>query len=145
MNNTVPGCDSRADDLKLPSAINPNFVTTPINPLNGYTVDDPPSLGTDSPFSLLGGEDRLSSTSMETFTQNDTFHNCFACHNTRPINALGVAADPSCLVTNPAATCAITTIPVAAKLNVSHMFSEFLIDENDAQIRAAARAAAGSM
>ncbi len=144
LNNTVPGCDTRADDLHLKTAINPSIASEPdggpIDPLNDYTVADPPTTGTDSPFSILGGEDRLSSTTMETFTQNDNFHNCFTCHNTEPINANGTAQDPTCLVPNPPTICAQTTIPIAAKINVSHMFSEFILGETEAQARQAARA-----
>jgi hypothetical protein len=135
--NTVPGCDTRADELNLPGANNPArgedggiMIADPLGDFASHAA------GTDSPFSILGGEDRLSSTSMETFTQNDTFHNCFSCHNTFPTNADGVAAtDPNCLPpnspTNPA--CPVQTVmPFAAKINVSHMFSEFLIHEREA-------------
>ena len=52
---------------------------------------------------LFGGEDRLSSTTMESFTQSaDSFPNCFSCHNTESVS--GVA--PS-------------------RLNVSHALSKF--------------------
>ena len=76
--NTVPGCATRADVLAQgPSpaqAIEKDFLAS----------------GTDSPFSILGGEDRLSSTSMESFTQApDSFPNCFSCHNTQPITTNG--------------------------------------------------------
>jgi hypothetical protein len=123
LNNTVPGCVTRADLLMAgpdgggdPSA---DFAAN--------------AAGTDSPFSLLGGEDRLSSTAMETFTQNNTFHNCFACHNTQPINTNGTAFDPTC--TGPA--CPAPLIPHAAKINVSHLFSEFVLREQEAAARAA--------
>jgi hypothetical protein len=82
--------------------------------------------GTDSPFSLLGGEDRLSSTSMETFTQSaDAFPNCFSCHNTQPVTANGTppARDPG--------TPLVLSKP--ALINVSHMFSEFLSQEGVGQ------------
>jgi hypothetical protein len=106
-NNSVPGCSTRADALA-----------------NG---DDPMQLfatekaGTDSEFSLLGGEDRLSSTAMETFTQNGAFNNCFTCHNTRPVNSNGVPAQEG-------------DTPLLAKpalINVSHMFSEFVLREQE--------------
>ena len=52
---------------------------------------------------LFGGEDRLSSTTMESFTQSsDSFPNCFSCHNTESVS--GVAA---------------------SRLNVSHALSKF--------------------
>jgi hypothetical protein len=139
VNNTVPGCHTRYDDLLLPDAGSPSGEDDggPINPSLDFGSH---TIGTDSEFSILGGEDRLSSTSMETFTQNNTFHNCFACHNTQPINSLGVAADPSCLPPTPAPGCPVTLIPFAAKINVSHMFSEFILREQEAQARAAARA-----
>jgi hypothetical protein len=141
LENTVPGCDTRADDLHLATANNPTLVSGP----DGGPVDPSADFinhtaGTDSPFSLLGGEDRLSSTSMETFTQNVQFFNCFSCHNTQPINADGVAADPTCLTPPLPPGCTgqpETIIPFAAKINVSHMFSEFLLREEDARNRAA--------
>ena len=124
-NNTVPGCDTRYDDLLLPDAGNPT-------PGSNGGPQDPGAefashtIGTDSPFSILGGEDRLSSTAMETFTQNDTFHNCFSCHNTQPINEFGVSADLECLPPSPGPGCPRTIIPFAAKINVSRLFSEFV-------------------
>ena len=52
---------------------------------------------------LFGGEDRLSSTTMESFTQSaNSFPNCFSCHNTESVS--GVAA---------------------SRLNVSHALSKF--------------------
>ncbi|HEY4013932.1 MAG TPA: hypothetical protein VGM06_11385 [Polyangiaceae bacterium] len=137
MQNTVPGCDTRADDLHLPTATNPALASepdsgAPINPLNDFAAH---TIGTDSPFSLLGGEDRLSSTSMETFTQSVQFFNCFSCHNTQPISAEGTAQDPTCLANPPPSSCLATTIPFGAKINVSHMFSEFLLREDDALAR----------
>jgi hypothetical protein len=38
---------------------------------------------------LFGGEDRLSSTTMESFTQpGDSLSNCFSCHNTESVSGL---------------------------------------------------------
>jgi hypothetical protein len=57
---------------------------------------------------VLAGEDRLSSTAMESFTQleNDpngnSFPNCFSCHDTQAVAGLN-----------------------ASRLNVSHLFSKF--------------------
>jgi hypothetical protein len=109
-NNTVPGCSTRADDLAKGD-----------NPATLYQTN---AVGTDYEFSLLGGEDRLSSTSMETFTQNNTFHNCFACHNTLPISTngtpyTGAGGGGSPLITK------------AAMINVSHLFSEFVLRDQE--------------
>jgi hypothetical protein len=126
-NNTVPGCVTRADSLDLVDAgaraplLDDAGNPAPANP----SVDFATSVaGTDSEFSILGGEDRLSSTAMETFTQNGQFHNCFSCHNTQPITINGTPAGlaPSVQV----------LIPRAAKINVSHLFSEFVLREQEA-------------
>jgi hypothetical protein len=72
--------------------------------------------GGDSPNSITGGEDRLSSTAMESFTQGkDSFPNCFSCHDTRAATARGVpfARDQTATVTMP-----------AKLINVSHIFNE---------------------
>ncbi len=130
--NSVPGCVTRADLLDLPNAPSPQLLPdggpNPENPSQDYANY---TQGTDLPFSILGGEDRLSSTAMESFTQNGQFHNCFACHNTQPITTNGT---PSSL-----ASTVQTVIPYAAKINVSHMFSEFVLREQEAQQRQAAR------
>jgi hypothetical protein len=74
------------------------------------------AMGGDNPLSITGGEDRLSSTAMESFTQQaDSFPNCFNCHDTRANNVRGVPAARD------------MTVPVvldAKLLNVSHVFSE---------------------
>jgi hypothetical protein len=108
--NTVPGCVTRADVLSSGNspaqAIEQDLLTS----------------GTDSPFSILGGEDRLSSTSMESFTQSPvSFPNCFSCHNTQPITTNGTPSyrDPTTQV----------VIPTPAMINVSHLFSEFILRE----------------
>ncbi len=47
--------------------------------------------GSDAASSILAGEDRLSSTAMESFTQGpDSFNNCFTCHNTQAITGNGI-------------------------------------------------------
>jgi hypothetical protein len=77
--------------------------------------------GVDSDFSILAGEDRLSSTAMESFTQApDSFSNCFACHNTQAITARGIPLnrDPDGQMLMP-----------PKLINVSHVFSEFLLWE----------------
>jgi hypothetical protein len=75
--------------------------------------------GSDSPFSILAGEDRMSSTAMESFTQN-SFFNCFSCHNTQAVTARGVPFDR-----DPG-----DRVLLGPKLiNVSHVFSEFVLEE----------------
>lgn len=62
----------------------------------------------DDPLAMVAGEDRLSSTSMESFTQTSDFH-CFKCHDTRHVTE--VAPFP----------------PLDAKqINVSHITSMYL-------------------
>jgi hypothetical protein len=81
--------------------------------------------GSDSDFSILAGEDRLSSTAMESFTQApDSFTNCFSCHNTQAVTAKGVPfkrdvdgmklLDPK-------------------QINVSHVLTQFLLEEAEAK------------
>ncbi len=86
-----------------------------------YDVNDPNGNGTDSPFSILGGEERMSSTVMETFTQPPgSFFNCFKCHNTEAATVQGipVVKDPLDL-----------QLLKPKLLNVSHVFSEFILEE----------------
>jgi hypothetical protein len=77
--------------------------------------------GGDSEFSILAGEDRLSSTAMESFTQSPTsFPNCFSCHNTQAVTTRGIPANRD------------TESPVLLqpkRINVSHVFSQFLLEE----------------
>jgi hypothetical protein len=88
---------------------------------NKTPLDDIAENGSDSGFSLTAGEDRLSSTAMESFTQGpDAFANCFNCHNTQAIQAKGVpfVRDNS------------TPILIQPKLiNVTHIFAQFLLDD----------------
>jgi hypothetical protein len=108
--NTVPGCVTRADVLAAGPA-----------PRQAAEADILAN-GTNSPFSILGGEDRLSSTAMESFTQSpNSFPNCFSCHNTQPITTNGTPSyrDPTTQV----------LIPKPALINVSHLFSEFILRE----------------
>jgi len=78
--------------------------------------------GSDSQYSILAGEDRMSSTAMESFTQNaGNFNNCFTCHNTQAINTNGV---PS--VRQPG-TAAKLLDP--GLLNVSHIISQFVLED----------------
>jgi hypothetical protein len=82
--------------------------------------------GSDSVYSILAGEDRMSSTAMESFTQAPgAFNNCFTCHNTQAITANGVP-----LVKD---TSGIKLLDPGL-LNVSHILSQFLLEEyEDAQ------------
>jgi hypothetical protein len=79
--------------------------------------------GSDSAFSVLAGEDSLSSTAMESFTQGPgSFSNCFACHNTQAVTARGIPSAKD------------TTSPVLLNpklLNVSHILSQFLLEESE--------------
>jgi hypothetical protein len=77
--------------------------------------------GSDSDYSILAGEDRLSSTAMESFTQApDSFPNCFSCHNTQAITAKGVPFDHD----------RQGTVLIQPKLlNISHVLSQFLLEE----------------
>ncbi len=108
--NTVPGCRTRADVLASGAAAQQTI------------LQDLLTNGTDSPFSILGGEDRLSSAAMESFTQAPvSFPNCFSCHNTEPVTANGVPASRD------AQSAVILQKP--ALINVSHIFSEFVTRE----------------
>jgi len=77
--------------------------------------------GSDSEFSVLAGEDRLSSTAMESFTQAPvSFPNCFTCHNTQAITAKGVPVDRD----------GQGVVLMAPKLlNISHVLSQFVLEE----------------
>jgi hypothetical protein len=82
--------------------------------------------GSDAELSILAGEDRLSSTSMESFTQGPaSFNNCFTCHNTQAITANGIP-----LKRDKTGTPLKLLDP--GLLNVSHVLSQFLLEEHDA-------------
>jgi hypothetical protein len=77
--------------------------------------------GGDSEYSILAGEDRLSSTAMESFTQSPTsFPNCFSCHNTQAVTTRGIPADRD-------AESPVLLEP--KRINVSHVFTQFLLEE----------------
>ena len=77
--------------------------------------------GGDSDYSILAGEDRLSSTAMESFTQGPTsFPNCFACHNTQAVTTRGTPKNRDT---------ASPTLLEAKRINVSHVFSQFVLEE----------------
>jgi hypothetical protein len=82
--------------------------------------------GSDSEFSILAGEDRMSSTAMESFTQQPgSFNNCFTCHNTQAITANGIPVDRD-MVGTP------VKLLDPGLLNVSHILSQFLLEEYEA-------------
>jgi hypothetical protein len=83
--------------------------------------------GTQGPLSILGGEDRMSSTAMESFTQGPgSFNNCFTCHNTQAITAKGVPLGRDL---------GGQKLLDPGLLNVSHILSEFLLEESEAQAK----------
>ena len=78
--------------------------------------------GTDSGFSILAGEDCLSSTAMESFTQSaGAFPNCFSCHNTQAVNDRGVPVNRDS---------GGTKLLDPKLINVSHVLSQFLLEES---------------
>jgi hypothetical protein len=102
-----------------------NDTTSPFADQPGFAADITEN-GSDSELSILAGEDRLSSTAMESFTQAPAaFPNCFSCHNTQAVTEKGVPIDrdrQGAQLMGP------------KQLNVSHVFSQFLLDEaNDAR------------
>jgi hypothetical protein len=77
--------------------------------------------GSDSDFSILAGEDRLSSTAMESFTQGPgSFPNCFACHNTQAVTSRGIPSSKDMLS---------PVLLQPKRLNVSHILSQFVLEE----------------
>ncbi|MCK1744139.1 hypothetical protein IVA80_25710 [Bradyrhizobium sp. 139] len=73
-------------------------------------IANPAGMDTDNPAAIVAGEDGLSSLAMESFTQN-SFVNCFSCHDTQAVTD----NDGNVIVQ-------------AKKLNVSHIFSKFVVD-----------------
>jgi hypothetical protein len=107
------------------------FVTAPYYDEAGMFHSTPLSLqaftdaivkdGSDSEFSILAGEDRMSSTAMESFTQYPgSFNNCFTCHNTQAITAQGIP-----LLRDQAGIKLLDP----GLLNVSHILSQFILEE----------------
>ena len=84
---------------------------------NGRTGDfaikkpfaNPPGQDTEDRSRILAGEDALSSTAMESFTQRDST-NCFSCHDTRAVRS----DEDGSVILKP------------TRLNVSHVISRFL-------------------
>ena len=82
--------------------------------------------GSDSALSIVAGEDRLSSTAMETFTQApDSFHNCLACHNTQATTARGVPVNRDRLGVK---------LLEPKLINVSRVLSQFVLEECGANV-----------
>jgi hypothetical protein len=84
-------------------------------------ADDVVSNGPDSPFSIIGGQNRLSGAAMESFTQTrGAYPNCGMCHNTEGVNGNGAPyVDPS-----------LAKILDAKLINVSRVFARFVLDES---------------
>jgi hypothetical protein len=84
--------------------------------VNDQTDPDIVLNGSDSVNSITGGEDRISSLAMESFTQGEaSFPSCFHCHDTQATNAAGVpqARQPGS-----------TALMKPGLINVSHIFNE---------------------
>jgi hypothetical protein len=75
-------------------------------------IGNPPNVSPDDLNAPVAGEDGLSSMAMESFTQ-DSFVNCFSCHDTRPVRDLT----------------GNTVLMPAKKLNVSHILSKFVAEQ----------------
>jgi hypothetical protein len=98
---------------------NPNYVPGLSVGLTKFNADIKDA-GSDSPYSILAGEDRMSSVAMESFTQPPgNFNNCFTCHNTQAINAKGV----------PFARQGGVKLLDPGLLNVSHIISQFVLED----------------
>jgi hypothetical protein len=89
--------------------------------VNQVLVNDPNDAqilleGSDAPNSVNGGEDGLSSTAMESFTQGPgSFPTCFSCHDTQATAANGVP-----VARNPGSD----VVMEPGQINVSHIFNE---------------------
>ena len=108
--------------FQLNSALQ-NDTTSPFAEQPGF-ADSIERDGSDSDYSILAGEDRLSSTAMESFTQApDSFSNCLSCHNTQGVTEKGIPVNRD----------QGGTMLLPPKLiNVSHVFSEFVSWERQA-------------
>ena len=80
--------------------------------LEGKTFQNNDGQSADTPGAEVAGEDRMSSTAMESFTQSeDNQPNCFSCHNTRRVSS---DIDGHEIIKQ-------------KRLNVSHVLSRFLL------------------
>jgi hypothetical protein len=85
----------------------------------GKDFTNPPGQSTDNLLSPIAGEDRLSGTAGESFTQpgdGSQYPYCFSCHNTRLIKSDTRSFAKSC------------QLMPSTSLNVSHVFSKFIDD-----------------
>jgi hypothetical protein len=118
--NPRPGANDRRPNYRLVGAIWQDVPTTTFT-VNRTLVNNETDLdiivnGSDSTHSITGGEERMSSTAMESFTQpTASFPNCFSCHDTQSTAGNGVpqAKNPSSSV-----------VMKPGLLNVSHIFNE---------------------
>jgi hypothetical protein len=95
--------------------VNKAMVNDGYYPANSTQAADILLNGSDSEFSITGGEDRLSSTAMESFTQpSASFPNCFSCHDTQATSANGT----------PQVRSQLPMLMKPGKINVSHIFNE---------------------
>lgn len=99
------GKDDIRSHYKLVGAV---WLNTPDKFVEDRKFENPSGVDPDSAEALISGEDRLSSTSMESFTQTDS-HHCFKCHDTKHVTDVQPALD-------------------AKRLNVSHIISTYLRD-----------------
>jgi len=118
-------------DFPIQNDVSSPFVTGPFNDEAGTYHRAPLALqeftdaivkdGSDSEFSILAGEDRMSSTAMESFTQYPgSFNNCFTCHNTQAITAHGIPLNRD--------QAGIKLLD-AGLLNVSHILSQVILED----------------
>jgi hypothetical protein len=122
---TSPYAQANGTPVLLDVDAGPDVPKTAIGPVNldgtdpfsqAITMD-----GSDSPYSILAGEDRMSSTAMESFTQTaGAFNNCFTCHNTEAVTANGVPFPGN-----------LEGVQLLSPglLNVSHILSQFVLEE----------------
>jgi hypothetical protein len=118
--NPRPAANDRRPNYRLVGAIWQDLPATTFT-VNRTLVNNPLDAdiimnGSDALSSITGGEDALSSTAMESFTQGaNSFQNCFSCHDTRSTQGNGTPQ-----ASNPAS--AVVMQP--GLINVSHIFNE---------------------
>jgi hypothetical protein len=124
--NPRPGALDRRPNYRLVGAIwqdvpdrtftiNKALVNDGFYPAGSAEAADILLNGSDSAFSITGGEERLSSTAMESFTQaGASFPNCFSCHDTQATSANGT----------PQVRSQLPQLMKPGKINISHIFNE---------------------